>query len=271
MASLFNNAPPPKVYYDRKTYSSFQAYLADLEGTRTLYVGNLAFSTTETQVRELFYSVGHIESVIMGLDRLKRTKCGFCFVEMSSTDEAINAVNYISDTALDGVVIRVELDPGFRPGRQYGRGMSGGQVRDEKRTNFDPARGGLGRQAEEQMMRREKRRREYSANETNTGDDDMKEGEEMDTKRLIYGELSTKRRRIIPENEEKLPTDDQHDGMGEKEEQLENNIPTEAAEPPPFSTEANDSSDHQGTSKADNMNQDHCLDEEVVLSRDVYE
>ncbi len=61
------------------------------------------------------------------------------------------------------------------------------------------------------------------------------------------------------------------DGMGEKEEQLENNIPTEAAEPPPFSTEANDSSDHQGTSKADNMNQDHCLDEEVVLSRDVYE
>ncbi len=62
----------------------------------------------------------------------------------------------------------------------------------------------------QQMMRREKRRREYSANETNTGDDDMKEDEEMDTKRLIYGELSTKRRRIIPENEEKLPTDDQH-------------------------------------------------------------
>ncbi len=27
--------------------------------------------------------------------------------------------------------------------------MSGGQVRDEKRTNFDPTRGGLGRQAEQ--------------------------------------------------------------------------------------------------------------------------
>ncbi len=59
--------------------------------------------------------------------------------------------------------------------------------------------------------------------------------------------------------------------MGEKEGQLENNIPTEAAEsaePPPFSTEANDSSGHQVTSKADNMNQDHYLDEEVVLSRE---
>ncbi len=55
------------------------------------------------------------------------------------------------------------------------------------------------------------------------------------------------------------------DEVGEKVDQLENNIPTEAAaEPPPISTEASDSSDHQGTSKADNMDQDDCLDEEVV-------
>ncbi len=81
-----------------------------------------------------------------------------------------------SDTALDGVIIRIELDPGFRlystlsfnssismhvtleysheirPERQYGRGMSGGQVRDEKRINFDPSRGGLGRQAEKVIL-----------------------------------------------------------------------------------------------------------------------
>ncbi len=76
MASLFHKAPPPKVYYDRKTYSSFQKYIDDLEGSRTLYVGNLAFSTTDTQVRELFCSVGQVEKVIMGLDRLKRTRCG---------------------------------------------------------------------------------------------------------------------------------------------------------------------------------------------------
>ncbi len=59
------------------------------------------------------------------------------------------------------------------------------------------------------------------------------------------------------------------DEVGEKVDQLENNIPTEAAaeseaEPPPISTEASDSSDHQGTSKPDNMDQDDCLDEEVV-------
>ncbi len=59
------------------------------------------------------------------------------------------------------------------------------------------------------------------------------------------------------------------DEVGEKVDQLENNIPTEAAaeseaEPPPISTEVSDSSDHQGTSKADNMDQDDCLDEEVV-------
>jgi len=38
----------------------------------------------------------------------------------------------LTGTKLDGRVIRVELDAGFKPGRQYGRGSSGGQVRDDR-------------------------------------------------------------------------------------------------------------------------------------------
>merc|ERR1712150_153447 len=41
---------------------------------------------------------------------------------------------------LDGRIIRVELDAGFKPGRQYGRGSSGGQVRDDRRGVIDPER-----------------------------------------------------------------------------------------------------------------------------------
>lgn len=54
---------------------------AKLLTTCTLYVGNLAFYTTEEQIYELFSKAGDIKRVIMGLDRFKKTPCGFCFVE----------------------------------------------------------------------------------------------------------------------------------------------------------------------------------------------
>lgn len=49
--------------------------------TSTLYVGNLSFFTTEQQIWELLGSCGEIKRIIMGLDRVKLTPCGFCFVE----------------------------------------------------------------------------------------------------------------------------------------------------------------------------------------------
>ena len=37
-------------------------------------------------------------------------------------------MNFINGTVLDGRIIRLEVDKGFREGRQYGRGGGGGQV-----------------------------------------------------------------------------------------------------------------------------------------------
>ena len=56
-------------------------YDVKLRTSTTLYVGNLSFYTTEEQVYELFSMCGEVKRVIMGLDRLKKTPCGFCFVE----------------------------------------------------------------------------------------------------------------------------------------------------------------------------------------------
>jgi nuclear cap-binding protein subunit 2 len=42
--------------------------------------------------------------------------------------DAVDCVNFLNGTKLDNRVIRTDLDPGFREGRQYGRGKSGGQV-----------------------------------------------------------------------------------------------------------------------------------------------
>ena len=45
---------------------------------------------------------------------------------------------------LDDRIVRTDWDAGFVEGRQYGRGKSGGQVRDEYRTDYDAGRGGYG-------------------------------------------------------------------------------------------------------------------------------
>lgn len=52
-----------------------------LATSATLYIGNLGYYTTEEQIHELFSRAGDVKRVIMGLDRFKKTPCGFCFVE----------------------------------------------------------------------------------------------------------------------------------------------------------------------------------------------
>ena len=81
----------------------------------------------------------------MGLDKFKKTPCGFCFVEYHNREDSVHAMQWINGTRLDNRIIRCDWDAGFIEGRQYGRGKSGGQIRDEYRENFDPDRGGYGK------------------------------------------------------------------------------------------------------------------------------
>ncbi|XP_054025694.1 uncharacterized protein LOC104296347 isoform X1 [Dryobates pubescens] len=59
--------------------------------------------------------------------------------------EAEHAMRFINGTRLDDRIIRTDWDAGFKEGRQYGRGKTGGQVRDEYRTDYDVGRGGFGK------------------------------------------------------------------------------------------------------------------------------
>jgi nuclear cap-binding protein subunit 2 len=94
-------------------------------------------------VRDHFEQLGPVKEVIMGLDRHKKTPCGFCFVEYYDRRIALQAVSLLTGSKLDGNIIRVELDAGFQPGREYGRGVHGGQVRDDRRERKRPRVGGL--------------------------------------------------------------------------------------------------------------------------------
>ena len=59
-----------------------------------IYVGNLPFSTSEDEVRNLFSAYGTVDNVSLIADRETGRLRGFGFVEMSSGgDEAIAALN----------------------------------------------------------------------------------------------------------------------------------------------------------------------------------
>eukprot|EP00834_Sanchytrium_tribonematis_P006676 NODE_514_length_6598_cov_0.571011.p4 type:complete len:216 gc:universal NODE_514_length_6598_cov_0.571011:3068-2421(-) len=144
MLMLFQDAAGPSSYIDRQFKGSPDEYKELIGKTTTVYVGNVSFYTTEEQLYTFFGQAGPINKIIMGLDRIKKTPCGFCFVEFSSRDAAERSVRYLNRLKLDDQLIRVDLDYGFIEGRQFGRGRSGGQVRDEKRPDFDANRGGYG-------------------------------------------------------------------------------------------------------------------------------
>ena len=123
-----------------------------LQQTSTIYVGNLNFFTTEEQIFELFGRCGDVKRVIMGLDKFKKTPCGFCFVEYYTREDAESSVRFLNGTRLDDRIIRTDWDAGFVEGRQYGRGKTGGQVRDEYRRDFDLGRGGYGKIVQQKLV-----------------------------------------------------------------------------------------------------------------------
>ncbi|KAI8977146.1 RNA-binding region RNP-1 domain-containing protein [Mycotypha africana] len=157
MATIINSLAVPSSYRDQLYQGSSDQLSDDLATTATLYVGNLSFFTTEEQIYELFSKCGEIKRIIMGLDRNQKTPCGFCFVEYYHRSDALDCMKYINGTKLDERVIRCDLDPGFKEGRQFGRGKSGGQVRDEYRTEFDVGRGGWGHRMRLQLEQERER------------------------------------------------------------------------------------------------------------------
>mgnify|MGYP006168805127 CR=1 FL=1 len=144
MASLLSIGGRGNCKFYREFWPSKQAQEAAKLVSSTVYVGNLSFFTTEAVLTSFFSTCGKVERVVMGLNRLTKKPCGFCFVAFSSHDEAATATDVLSGMELDSRPVRIAIDWGFSEGRQYGRSRGGGQIRDELRTSFDADRGGHG-------------------------------------------------------------------------------------------------------------------------------
>lgn len=93
---------------------------------KKLYVGNLPFSSTEEELRELFARFGGVDSVSVITDRDTGRPRGFAFVEMSEPSAAAEAIKALDGTQLGGRSIKVnEAQEKQRSGGGGGGGRGG--------------------------------------------------------------------------------------------------------------------------------------------------
>ena len=72
-----------------------------------LYVGNLSFHTTTQDLEEIFAKVGTVQSTNIIEDRETGRSRGFAFVEMSSAEEAQQAISQLNGKEVDGRELKI--------------------------------------------------------------------------------------------------------------------------------------------------------------------
>ncbi|ODV63148.1 nuclear cap-binding protein subunit CBC2 ASCRUDRAFT_17687, partial [Ascoidea rubescens DSM 1968] len=94
--------------------------------SRTIYVQVLDFSITEEQIYQMFSKVGEVEKVIAGLNSQSQEPCGFWFIIFENQEGVFQAIKYLNQTKLMNHFLQIDLDLGFKSGREFGRGVKGG-------------------------------------------------------------------------------------------------------------------------------------------------
>lgn len=91
---------------------------------KKLYVGNLSFSMTDSSLSQAFAGCGTVESAKVIMDRDSGRSKGFGFVEMSSDQEAKNAIDTLNGQVVDGRPLTVNEAKPMAP-REGGGGGRG--------------------------------------------------------------------------------------------------------------------------------------------------
>ncbi len=111
-----------------------------------LYVGNLAYSISEDDLRSLFAQAGTVESVAVIKDRDSGMSKGFAFVEMSTQAEAQKAISMFNNYMLAERALKVnparpkEERGGFGGGGYGDRGGGGHRGGPNRRSGGGPRR-----------------------------------------------------------------------------------------------------------------------------------
>jgi RNA recognition motif-containing protein len=84
-----------------------RANFVEREENLNIYVGNLSFNTTETELFNAFANYGTVKSARIATDRDTGRPRGFGFVEMDNPAEAEAAINALNGSQLAGRVLTV--------------------------------------------------------------------------------------------------------------------------------------------------------------------
>jgi RNA recognition motif-containing protein len=76
--------------------------------SKKIYVGNLPFTSTESDLKEVFARHGAVDSVNIITDRETGRPRGFAFVEMEEASAAADAIRALDGSDLGGRNIKVD-------------------------------------------------------------------------------------------------------------------------------------------------------------------
>jgi RNA recognition motif-containing protein len=110
---------------------------------KNLFVGNMSFSTTESDLRALFAPFGQVSRVSLVMDRETGRARGFAFVEMPNDEEAAKAIAGLDGKEAGGRNLKVnearpkgQSGPPRGPRGFGGSGGSGGRGKGGGRERF---------------------------------------------------------------------------------------------------------------------------------------
>jgi cold-inducible RNA-binding protein len=106
-----------------------------------LYVGNLTYGVTDSDLEKMFAPFGTVQSAQVIMDRDTGRSKGFGFVEMGSSNEATAAINALNGKEVDGRALTVNE---ARPKEDRGGGRSGGGGGGGGRGGYGGGGGGGG-------------------------------------------------------------------------------------------------------------------------------
>lgn len=116
-----------------KRRSRYQRKVKVIIMSTRLYVGNLSYNTTETQLQELFGAFGPVTNVDLIMDKFSGRPRGFGFVTMENKENAEAAIAGMHGKNVDGRDLTVnEARPREERAPQRGGGYRGGD-RGERR------------------------------------------------------------------------------------------------------------------------------------------
>jgi RNA recognition motif-containing protein len=105
-----------------------------------LFVGNLDFKVTESDLQGAFAAQGTVVEAMIVTDRTTGRPRGFAFVTMSSPEEAQKAIDSLNGTELRGRALNVSMarsrEEGSAGGRGYGGGGGRGRDRGGRRDRY---------------------------------------------------------------------------------------------------------------------------------------